>query len=76
MYLDEIGVGSLMRQSYGRSFTRNLCHRVIQGQRRVNATACVAITVEGSIHHSLKEGSFNRKGFQSFSTRIACVALR
>ena len=70
IYVDEFRANLWMRRSYTRSSSTTRPDRVMNGQRGLSVSVCVAITREKALHHSIKDQKFSPDDFETFLTEL------
>ena len=73
VFIDETGFNNNIRRSFGRSLKGSRCFKVCRAQRGKKLSVCMAISIDGVIHHKIKSGSFDRKAFQEFITELSVI---
>ena len=66
IYIDESGFNLWLKRSYGRSNAGERCFRTQHGRRGKNISLCMAISVDGIVHHQIRQGAFNNNKFNDF----------
>jgi hypothetical protein len=71
IYIDETGFNVWIKRNYGRSQRGKRCFTVNDGQRGKNISVCVAINLNGVLHHKILNGAFTRENYTEFIVELS-----